>query len=59
MSGMGDAGHEPPADSIMTTLRFSGEDGPRAIVIGPTHAPYFVFQDGRTEWASPEAADET
>jgi hypothetical protein len=58
MIATGDAGHEPPVDSIVTPLRFSGEDGPKAIVIGPTHPPYFVFPDGRTEWASPEAQDE-
>ena len=54
MSTSGDAGHQPPADSTVTPLRYSGDDGPRAIVIGPSHPPYFVFADGRTEWASPE-----
>ena len=58
MSRLGDAGREPPVDSIVTPLRFSEDGGPKAIVIGPTHAPYFVFPDGRTEWASPEAPDE-
>lgn len=46
------AGHEPPADSVVTPFRFTHEDGPQAIVIGPTHPPYFVFPDGRTEWVS-------
>jgi hypothetical protein len=58
MSTTGDAGHEPPVDSIVTPLRFSGEDGPEAIVIGPSHRPYFVFSDGRTEWASPDQGDD-
>lgn len=58
MSAMGDAGHEPPVDSIVTPLRYSGDEGPRAVVIGPSHAPYFVFRDGRTEWASPKALDD-
>lgn len=58
MSTLGDVGHDPPTDSIMTPLRFSEDGGPQAIVIGPSHAPYFVFPDGRTEWVSPEAADE-
>lgn len=58
MSIAGDAGHQPPADSIVTPLRFSGEDGPQAVVIGPSHPPYFVFPDGHTEWASPEANED-
>lgn len=57
MSTSGDVGHEPPADSIVTALRFSGEGGPKAVVIGPSHPPYFVFPDGHTEWASSETAD--
>lgn len=50
-----DGGHEPPPGSIMTPLRYGGDDGPRAIVIGPGHSPYFVFDGGRTEPATLEA----
>jgi hypothetical protein len=57
MTTSSDVGHQPPADSIMTPLRYGGEDGPRAIVIGPTHKPYFVFDDGRTEPVAPEPND--
>lgn len=39
----------------MTPLRYGGDDGPRAIVIGPGHSPYFVFDGGRTEPATLEA----
>lgn len=52
-------GHEPPAGSIMTPLRYGGEDGPRAVVIGPSHNPYFVFDDGRTEPTALSQADES
>ncbi len=48
------SGHEPPADSTMTVFTFTEPDSPHAIVIGPGHAPYYVFADGRTEDASPE-----
>ncbi|MFN3514287.1 MAG: hypothetical protein ACK41C_14660 [Phenylobacterium sp.] len=58
MSGSSEAGHRPPADSIVTRLRYSGEDGPEAVVIGPGHAPYYVFPDGRTEPATPELQDD-
>lgn len=58
MGALEDGGHQPPMDSIVTLLRFSGDEGPKAVVIGPSHPPYFLFPDGRTEWASPEMAED-
>lgn len=41
----------------MTVFTFTEPDAPHAIVIGPSHPPYYVFADGRTEEVSPEAED--
>lgn len=51
------SGHQPPADSTMTVFTFTEPDAPRAIVIGPGHAPYYVFADGRIEEVAPSADD--
>lgn len=53
-----DVGHEPPAGSVMTLFRYRLDGEPRAVVIGPGHPPYFVFDDGRTEPTAPEAAND-
>ncbi|MBS0663975.1 MAG: hypothetical protein JSR48_11985 [Verrucomicrobia bacterium] len=50
-------GHQPPADSTMTVFTFTEPDAPHAIVIGPGHAPYYVFGDGHVEDAAPGADD--
>lgn len=52
------AGHVPPSGSVMTVFRFSEPDAPKAVVIGPGHAPYYVYPDGRIEPASPDLGDD-
>ncbi len=45
-----------PPDSIVIPFRHGELDGPTAVVIGPGHAPYYLFGDGSFEPATrPEA----
>lgn len=50
-------GHQPPAHSTMTVFTLAGPDDPSAIVIGPGHAPYYVYADGHIEEAAPAEAE--
>ena len=51
-------GDEPEQDgvpeSVVIPFRHRDEDGPKAIVIGGGHAPYYLFDDGHTEPVTPE-----
>ena len=40
-------------ESVVIPFRHRDEDGPKAIVIGGGHAPYYLFDDGHTEPVSP------
>jgi hypothetical protein len=48
-----DPEQEGVSQSIVIPFRHRDEDGPKAIVIGGAHAPYYLFDDGHTELASP------
>ena len=48
---------KPPPGSIVIPFRHGEPDGPMAVVIGPGHAPYYLFEDGRIQPATrPEIA---
>ena len=47
-----EAYHEPPSGSVVTWFVHREAGDPKGIVIGPEHAPYYVFDDGRTEVVS-------
>lgn len=40
-------------ESVLIPFRHRDEGGPKAIVIGGGHAPYYLFDDGHIEPASP------
>ncbi len=46
------------ATSVMIRFQHRDPDSPVAIVIGASHRPYFVFEDGRRELVSPGIDDE-
>jgi hypothetical protein len=50
-------GDEPEAEglpeSVLIPFRHREAGGPKAIVIGGGHPPYYLFDDGHTEPASP------
>ena len=47
-----------PDGSVVIPFRHRDADGPIAIVIGTSHPPYFVFEDGRTEPTIPRNSSE-
>lgn len=49
----GESKAEDLSDSVVILFRHRDEDGPKAIVIGGGHAPYYLFDDGHTEPVSP------
>jgi hypothetical protein len=57
MEASREAGHQPPAGSTMTVFTFAADDEPSAVVIGPSHPPYYVYPDGHTEEVAPAAAE--
>ncbi|HEX5377014.1 MAG TPA: hypothetical protein VFW47_00490 [Phenylobacterium sp.] len=57
MKSLSEARHEPPPGSVMTIFRFRDPEEPQAIVIGPSHSPYYVYPDGHIETVAPEAEE--
>lgn len=54
---MTDAENGTAPDSVVIAFHEPERDGPVAVVIGPGHAPYYLFSDGRREPASPFFAE--
>ena len=50
---MTDADPDAGTDSIVIPFRDPPDGEPVAVVIGPAHAPYYLYRDGRREPTSP------